>query len=86
MKVSRSRKTAFKEGDQIRLQQGDFHSARGRWTRDIFGTVDEREEELENLAILRRNLRNADKFLAKRSLKARRKNAEWDNSYLLGIN
>jgi predicted transposase YbfD/YdcC len=46
----------------------------------------------ENLALLRRcslNLIKADQRLAKRSLKARRKNAGWDNHYLLhllGIN
>lgn len=42
----------------------------------------------ENLATLRRwslNLLKADKLLAKRSLKGRRKNAGWDNSYLLHL-
>jgi predicted transposase YbfD/YdcC len=42
----------------------------------------------ENLALLRRwslNLLKADKRLAKRSLKARRKNAGWDNNYLLHL-
>lgn len=66
------------------------------WVLDVVFNEDQSRARLqhasENLATLRRwslNLLKADILLAKRSLKARRKNAGWDNSYLLhllGIN
>jgi len=66
------------------------------WVLDVVFHEDQSRARLkharENLATLRRwslNLLKADKLLAKRSLKARRKKAGWYNSYLLhllGIN
>lgn len=66
------------------------------WVMDVVFNEDQNRARSrhasENLALLRRwslNLLKADKRLAKRSIKGRRKNAGWDNAYLLhllGIN
>ncbi len=62
------------------------------WVLDVVFNEDQSraraKQAAENLATLRRwslNLLKADKLLAKRSLKGRRKNAGWDNSYLLHL-